>query len=102
MTTPTWFDPKLSIGNVLTIATLVIAAVAGWFSFEARLSAAAADVTRLEASAAIEMARFDRELEKLEKQQQAFSDQRQEVAVRLARIEERLIAIANALAVKGQ
>lgn len=100
MSMPTWFDPKVTIGSVISIITIAVALVVGWTNFQTSLVAAAGDIVRLEAATRVETARIDREIEKLAKQQALYSDQRQNEAVRLARIEERLIAIQQALAAR--
>jgi len=35
-----WFDGRLSLGNLITIGTVAMAVVAGWFAFENRLALA--------------------------------------------------------------
>jgi hypothetical protein len=33
-----WFDGRLSLGNLITIGTVALGIVAGWFAFDNRLS----------------------------------------------------------------
>lgn len=35
MSLPKWLDPKISLGNILTIATALVAIVAGWVEVKA-------------------------------------------------------------------
>lgn len=46
MSTPGWFDNRLSIGNIITIVTVLIAIVAGWFQFDSRLTLVEAEQRR--------------------------------------------------------
>lgn len=72
MSTPNWFDPKLSIGNLITIVIVAFGIAAGWFGFDARLA-------MLEAS----QRRTDAALERVERE-------RSDSSARLIRVEERL------------
>ena len=78
-TRPGWFDNRLSIGNIITIATLIIAIVAGWFQFEKRLTLVEAEQRRV----AITMERVEKE--------------RGDLHTRVIRIEERLTGQADML-----
>ena len=46
---PHWlsFDPKLSIGNVISIMMICIAVLAGWFRYEGRLNAQEAEISAM-------------------------------------------------------
>lgn len=46
MSAPDWFDGKLSLGNIITILTVMIGLAAGWFEFDNRLSLAEAMAAR--------------------------------------------------------
>lgn len=74
-----WFDARLSIGNIITIATLLIAIVAGWFQFDSRL-------TLVE----VEQRRTSGAVEKL-------TQERTDLTTRVIRIEERLTGQAEML-----
>jgi hypothetical protein len=91
MTKPAWFENRLSIGNLLTILTLIVGLTAGWFSMQAGVAANAKDIARL-----------DRELNKLETANFRDREATRDVGERLARIEERLIVIADALATRNR
>lgn len=79
MSTPGWFDTRLSIGNIITIGTLLIAITAGWFSFENRVALVEAEQRRTAAT--------------VEKLQQERTD----LTTRVIRIEERLTGQAEML-----
>lgn len=40
MTAPAWFDGKMSLGNIITVITVIFGLAAGWFSFDTRLTLA--------------------------------------------------------------
>lgn len=71
-TKSSWFDSRMSIGNIITIVTLMIAIVAGWFQFHARLTLVEAEQRRASIT-----------LERVEKE-------RSDLHTRVIRIEERL------------
>ena len=71
-TKPAWFDSRMSIGNIITIVTLMIAIIAGWFQFDARLTLVEAEQRRV----AITVERDGKE--------------RSDLHMRVIRIEERL------------
>lgn len=74
-----WFDSRLSIGNIITIVTLVIAIAAGWFQFDARL-------TLVEAEQRRNGAVVDK-----------MAQERTDLTTRVIRIEERLTGQADML-----
>lgn len=79
MSAPGWFDSRLSIGNIITIGTVLIAIVAGWFQFDSRLTLVEAEQRRVATS----MERIERE--------------RSDLYTRVIRIEERLTGQAEML-----
>lgn len=76
---PTWFDNRLSIGNIITIVILVVTIAGGWFQFDSRLTLVEAEQRRITAS----MERVERE--------------RGDLHTRVIRIEERLTGQAEML-----
>ena len=83
MSTPSWFDPKLSIGNVITIITVIVALVAGWFSFDTRLTLAEDRQERQVAADRETASRFGLRLDRVE-------TDREDLRSRVIRIEEQL------------
>lgn len=71
-----WFDPKLSIGNVITIAVVLVGLVGSWYQLRADLAMQASDIKR----EAGERARIEARLGKLE-------GERDDTRDRLTRIE---------------
>lgn len=78
-----WFDRRLSIGNLITIGVVLAGAMAGWFKFENRLSAMEKDVATFNMLANGESARLAVRLAALE-------GERQDLTVRVIRIEEKI------------
>jgi len=74
-----WFDNRLSIGNIITIVTLIIAIAAGWFQFDSRLTMVEAEQRRNAAT-----------VDKL-------VQERTDLTTRVIRIEERLTNQAEML-----
>ena len=72
-------DSRISIGNIITILTLIIAIVAGWFQFDSRLTLVEAEQRR-NATAVDRMAQ-----------------ERTDLTARVIRIEERLAGQADML-----
>lgn len=68
----TWFDHRLSIGNLITIGTVLVAVVFGWANFDNRLVSVEREMTRVSAR-----------LEKLE-------NERTDLQARIIRIEEKI------------
>jgi hypothetical protein len=79
MSTPPWLDARFSIGNLVTIAMMLVGLVAGWFQFANRVSLVEADLRR---TAAI----VDR-----------MEMERGDLSARVIRIEERLAGQAEIL-----
>lgn len=89
MNTP-WFDNRLSLGNILTIATVAVAIVAGWYQFDNRL--------------ALAEDRFDRQVRqdddtrrRLEQRLDRIETDRDDLKVRIIRIEEKLVGQTDKL-----
>jgi len=57
--TPAWFEPRLSTGNLITIAIVLISLVSGWYKFDNRLSLAESRAADAQMTAQIERQRFD-------------------------------------------
>lgn len=76
---PAWFDARMSIGNIITIVTVLIAIIAGWFQFDARLTMVEAEQRRV----SVFMDRVEKE--------------RSDLHTRVIRIEERLTGQADML-----
>lgn len=79
-----WFDPRMSIGNVITILVVMTGIIAGWFQFDNRLAALEKDL------------RTDRMLREAEDQRLAarltvIEASRGDLSSRVIRIEERLV-----------
>lgn len=74
-----WFDSRLSIGNIITITMLIVAIVTGWFPFEKRLTMNERDLEQIK----ITVERYDKE--------------RTDLHTRVIRIEERLTGQADML-----
>lgn len=72
-------DSRISVGNIITIVTLVIAIVAGWFQFDSRLMLVEAEQRRNAAT-----------VEKM-------AQERTDLSARVIRIEERLTGQADML-----
>ena len=45
---PAWLDLRMSLGNIITIVTVIGSVVAGWYGFDARLKIMEVDRERLE------------------------------------------------------
>lgn len=45
---PAWLDLRMSLGNIITIVTVIGGVVAGWYGFDARLKIMEVDRERLE------------------------------------------------------
>lgn len=89
MSTP-WFDNRLSLGNILTIATVAVAIVAGWYQFDNRL--------------ALAEDRFDRQVRaddenrrRLEMRLDRIETDRDDLKTRIIRIEEKLVGQTDKL-----
>lgn len=67
-----WFDHRMSIGNLITIGTVLVAIIYGWASFDGRLAAMES-----------EMARATGRLDRLE-------NERTDLHTRVIRIEEKI------------
>lgn len=78
-----WFDRRLSIGNLITIGVVLAGAMAGWFRFENRLSAAEKDIATFNMLASGETTRLALRLA-------AIESERQDLTVRVIRIEEKI------------
>lgn len=72
MTENRWFDARLSIGNLITIGTVAIAVVAGWFQFGNRVNLFEEQMRRQD----VALERLDRE--------------RDDLKTRVIRIEEKI------------
>lgn len=79
MSAPGWFDNKLSLGNLITIGVVGAGVIAGWYQFDARLALSEA------ARAGIEK-RLDR-----------IEVDRDDLKVRVIRIEEKLSSQSDKL-----
>ena len=77
------FDPRMSIGNVLSISAVVVGIIAGWFAFESRLALAE---DRMERRVAADSANDQRNDARISKLENAFDDTRS----RLVRVESKL------------
>lgn len=74
-----WFDSRLSMGNLLTIATVLVAIIAGWFQFDSRLTMVEAEQRRTA------------------KTVEGLVQERTDLTTRVIRIEERLTGQADLL-----
>lgn len=83
--TARWFDARLSIGNLITIGVVAAGIMAGWFQFDARLTALEKDVATNKALRIEEDARLGARLT-------AIEAERQDLATRVIRIEERIVS----------
>ena len=83
MSTPSWFDAKLSIGNIFTIVTVIVGLAAGWFSFDTRLTLAEDRQERQAAADRETASRFGLRLDRVE-------TDREDLRSRVIRIEEQL------------
>ena len=79
MSTPGWFDTRLSIGNIITIVVVLFGVAAGWFGFDNRLTLAE-----------VELRRTANVVERLERE-------RTDLTTRVTRIEERLASQSEML-----
>ncbi len=78
-----WFDRRLSIGNLLTIAVVLAGAMAGWFRFENRLSATEKDIATFNMLTSGATSRLELRLS-------AIETERQDLTTRVIRIEEKI------------
>jgi hypothetical protein len=81
--TPAWFEPRLSSGNLITIAIVVAGLISGWYKFDNRLSLAEDRAANDKVTATIERQRFDARLTRLE-------TSRDDITARVIRIEEKI------------
>ncbi|WP_295805955.1 hypothetical protein [uncultured Nitratireductor sp.] len=78
-----WFDSRLSIGNIITILVVLAGVMGGWFKFDNRLSA-------LEREQQINKTLREQEDMRLSARLAAVESDRQDIAARVIRIEERI------------
>lgn len=71
-TRQSWFDHRLSVGNLITIGTVLVAVVFGWAKFDNRLGNVEQEIDRVSAK-----------IEKLE-------SERTDLQTRIIRIEEKI------------
>ena len=72
----TWFDPKLSMGNIITIGVVAVGVVGSWYQLRGDLALQGADLHRVD----IDRQRMELRLAKLE-------GERDDTRDRLTRIE---------------
>lgn len=85
MSTPSWFDGKLSLGNIITIVTVLVGLAAGWFKFDNRL-------TLTEAMAARQVQQDKDTLQELKSRVDRNEKSREDLRERIGRIEAQLNA----------
>ncbi|MGE4338249.1 MAG: hypothetical protein AB7E55_20055 [Pigmentiphaga sp.] len=78
-----WFDPRLSMGNIITILVVAAGVMAGWFQFDNRLSALEKDVSTNKMLRESEDTRLNLRLSVME-------NDRADISARVIRIEERI------------
>jgi hypothetical protein len=83
MTAPRWFDSRLSIGNILTIAAVIVGLVAGWYQFDNRLNLTEDRFAR-------QVAADDAERRRVETRMERMEGERDDMRTRVIRIEEQL------------
>jgi len=80
-----WFDPRLSMGNVITILMVAGAVMGGWFKFDNRLALLEREVATNKYQREAEDARLASRLAVIE-------SERGDLSSRVIRIEERLVS----------
>lgn len=85
MSTPDWFDGKLSLGNIITILTVLVGLTAGWFQFDNRLALT-------EAMAARQVQQDKEMLQELKSRVDRNERSREDLRERIGRIEAQLNA----------
>jgi hypothetical protein len=86
---PSWFDPRMTIGNVITIAVVAIAAIGAFYANDNRIAAIERQQVILEAQTAKELLRLDSRVASTEATRLADIAQLQEMNGRMIRMEEK-------------
>jgi len=73
MTTPRWFDPRISYGHILQAVVLVIGGVIAFYSLKSDVRSNSERVTSLEKIQAIEMNNIKASLNRIEREIDRFS-----------------------------
>jgi len=77
---PKWIDPKISLGNLITVATMLLAAIVAYVQLSDQVKASAVDISALK--------RTDQEIiSRVDAMREAGSSRQETVVHRLARIE---------------
>jgi hypothetical protein len=63
---PDWIDLKISIGNLLTIGSVIIGLTIGWQTLAAGVQANAKDIIRLDAQVDLQSVRLEKTLAELQ------------------------------------
>lgn len=66
MTTPDWIDFKISLGNILTIGSVIIGLTIGWQTLASGVQANSADIIKLDARVGAQAERLDRTITELQ------------------------------------
>lgn len=66
MTKPDWIDFKISLGNILTIGSVVVGLTIGWQTLAAGVQSAASDIINLDARVKDQADRLDRTITELQ------------------------------------
>lgn len=66
MSTPKWLDIKISIGNIVTIASVIIGLTIGWQTIVGDVRTNAREIAILDARLTVQEAKFDRLLAEMQ------------------------------------
>ena len=66
MSTPDWIDFKISLGNILTIGSVVVGLTIGWQTLAAGVQTNATDIAKLDSRVTLQSDRIDKILTELQ------------------------------------
>lgn len=89
MARPEWLDPKISMGNIITILMMIIGLVTAWQSLVGRVDAQERDINALKVAVAAYPIELEKSRTRMDTVTEKLLDRLQSIDLRLARMEER-------------
>lgn len=102
MSTPDWIDFKISLGNILTIGSVVVGLTIGWQTLASGVQTNAMDIAKLDSRVSFQAERLDKILTELQAYRLSETTLLTELRTDMRYLREAIDQIRSANATRGQ